>query len=360
MPSLDGNTMDLTLCGISAFRFHRTPPQVLAFYPPIKTESIGRNHRSIATSVATTEVLGLPLQRLVFDQNQRHGSDLYNTKYIKYELPFGSVQETDFGFNVTSPAATLLTMAGQVSRNHLLMAAYELCGSFAVFNPCKRVDSDLEAAYDQGFIRPGEGWRRVENVDGMGTSLWSRKPLLTPEELKRFCEQVSGFQGVKDLRWVLANLTGVTASPFEVQASMLLGLPRVYGGEGLHILNNQRVRLSRSAKTLYPYDSCYADILIEGKGNNAGVIVECQGRSVHASEAAAISDSDRATALISMGYEVILMTYDQITSLRSFETILDIVAEKAATPFRPKTKRQLQAQNELRREIFIDWNTLGA
>lgn len=352
--------MDLALCGTSAFRFHRTPPQILSFYPPLKTDHPDPNHRAIASSITTTELLGLPLQRLVLDQNRRHNSSLYNTRYLKNELPRGSIQDTDFGFSVTSPAATLLTMAGRVSRNHLLMATYEFCGSFSVFNPCRRVECDLEAAYEQGFIRPGEGWHRVENVDGMGTSLWSRRPLLTPEELRRFCDQADGFQGIKDLRWALSNLTGVTASPFEVQASMLLGLPRAYGGEGFRILNNQRIQLSPSARTLYPYNSCYADILIEGGGSNAGVIIECQGRSVHASEAASISDSDRTTALISMGYEVILVTYDQITSLKSFNTVLDIIAKKAAIPIRPKTKRQLQAQNELRREIFIDWNTLCA
>lgn len=352
--------MNLTLCSTSAFIYHRTPPQVLAFYPPLKTDYPDANHRVIASSITSTELLGLPLQRLVFDQNHRHSSGLYNTRLIAHELPHGSIRETDFGFSVTSPAATLLTMAGCVSRIHLLMALYEMCGTFSVFKPCPRVETDLEAAYDQGFIRPGEGWQRVNNVDGMGTDLWKRQPLLTTGELDNFCKQIAGFQGVKDLRWALENFTGVTASPFEVQTSMLLGLPRAYGGEGLQISNNQRIQLSPAARTIYPYTFCYADILIEGNGDNAGVIVECQGKSVHSSEAAGISDSDRTTALISMGYEVILLTYDQITHPKSFQTVLDIIAKKTATPLRPKTARQLRAQAELRRLMFIDWNTLGA
>ncbi len=351
--------MNLTLCGTSAFRYYRVPPQVLAFYPPIKTDSLDPNHRMVSSSATVSELLGLPLQRLVFNQNNRHNSNLYCTRYIKHELPYGSVQESDLGFGVTSPAATLLTMAGRVSRINLLMALYEMCGTFSVFKPCMRIESDLKAAYDQGFIRPGEGWRRVNNVDGMGTDLWNRQPLITVEELDNFCEQVIGFQGVKDLRWAMDNFTGVTASPFEVQTSMLLGLPRAYGGEGLRISNNQRIQLSPAARTIYPYESCYADILIEGNGDNAGVIVECQGKSVHASEAAVISDSDRTTALISMGYEVILLTYDQITHPKSFQTVLDIIVKKTATPLRPKTARQLRAQAELHRLMFIDWNTLG-
>lgn len=352
--------MDLTLCGTSAFRYYRVPPQILTFYPPLKTDNPGPRHQTISESLTTTELLKTPIQRLTFDQNNRHSSSLYATRFIKHEAPFGSIRETDMGFSVTSPAMTLLTMARRIPRVHLLMALYEMCGSFTVFNPCKRVESDLEAALAQGFIHPGEGWRRVVNVDGMGTTLWMRPPLLAPEELEAFCKEVAGFQGVKELRWALSNLTGMAASPFEVQTSMLLKLPRFYGGEGLQIYNNQRIPLSPAAKSIYPYESCYADILIEGNGDNAGVIIECQGRSVHASEAAGISDSNRTCALMSMGYEVILLTHDQISNPKSFQAVLEIISRKAAMPIRQKTARQLRAQADLRRLILIDWNTLGA
>ncbi len=289
-----------------------------------------------------------------------HGvTKLYDSHYIKGDLPYGSVLETDFGFAVTSPAATLLTLARSVSRTDLLMATFEMTGDFAVFNPCDRAEAQLREAERQGFILPGEGWRRVKNVDDAGTNLWRRPPLLTREELAGFCDEVPNFHGVKNLRWCASQLTGVTASPFEAQTSMLLGLPRSVGGEGLAIKNNQRIRLTPAAKRIYPHECCYADILIEGKSQSAGVIIECQGRSVHAGEAASISDSNRTTALMSMGYEVILLTFDQVFDVASFDAVLNIVAEKTGLPRRKKSKRQLEAQNELRRELFIDWSTLG-
>lgn len=352
--------MDITLCGGSAFRFYRVPPQILALYPPLPYAFEDSNHLKLAKSPIVADLLDTLICRLIFKAEDHGLTKLYKTRLIKGDLPFGSVLDTDYGFAVTSPAATLLTMARRVSRLELLMAAYEMVGEFAVFNPNTWAEDYLEQAILQGFIRSWEGWRRVENVDGNGTSLWKRKPLLTIDELRSFCDDVPGFHGVKNLRWAVERVTGITASPFEVQASMLLGLPRANGGEGLDIKNNQRIRLSPRARRIYPHDSCYADILIEGEGKAAGVIVECQGRSVHASEAAGISDSNRTTALMSMGYEVILLTIDQLKDLKSFESVLDIIAKKASIPRHEKTARQLAAQADLRQNIFNDWSGLGS
>ena len=356
---LAGVEMDITLCGGSAFRFYRVPPQILMLYPPLPDPFEDSNHLKLAKSSIVTEVLHTPIHRLIFKPKDLGLTKLYKTRLAKGDLPFGSVFDTDFGFAVTSPAATLLTMARGVSRLDLLMAACEMVGEFAVFNPCERAENLLDQAIDQRFIRPNEGWRRVENVDGNDTNLWRRKPLLTIDELRSFCDDAAGLHGVKDLRWAAERVTGITASPLEVQASLLLGLPRAAGGEGLPIMNNQRIQLSPAARRIYPHNSCYADILIEGEGDAAGVIIECQGRSVHASEAAGISDSNRTTALMTMGYEVILATADQLKDAKSFDSVLDIIAKKANMPRRTKTARQLATQADLRQNLFIDWSTLG-
>lgn len=351
--------MDLLLCGSTAFRYYRTPPQVLALYPPIPNAYGDPNHLKLASSEIVDDLLGAPLHRAAFMLGSNSRTKLYRTQHLKNDLPPGSTRETDHGFRVTSPAATLLTMAGHVLRTDLLMAAYEMLGTFAVFKPRERTKYILGEALNQGFVRQGEGWKRVSNVDGMGTDLWKRPALLTVGELETFCRQTEGFHGIKDLRWVAEHVSGETASPFEAQASMLLSLPRAVGGEGLPIKNNQQIRLSPAAQRIYPYMNCYADILIDGRGGNAGTVIECQGRSVHASEAAGISDSDRATALASMGYEVILLTYDQLVDPASFDVVLDLVSRKTGIPRRQKTRRQKAAEQELRRNIFIDWSRLA-
>lgn len=352
--------MDLTLCSASAFNFYRVPPQILGLYPPLPGAFEDSNHLKRVNSPLVSDLLKAPIDRITPNSERSGSSKLYRSHSMTNDLPFGSVCDTEHGFRVTSPQATLLTMASGISQAHLLMAVYEMTGAFAVFSPPAHAEHLLEQAIVQQFIRPHEGWQRVMNVDGHSTSLWKRSPLTTREELETFCQQVDGFHGVKKLRWAAEHVTGETASPFEVQTSMLLGLPRAAGGEGLAIKNNQRIPLSPAARTICRQDTCYADILIEGNGDDAGVIIECQGRSAHASEAASISDSNRTTALTSMGYEVILLTHEQITNPRAFHAVLDIIARKTGIKRRPKTERQLKAESKLRSELFIDWATLGS
>ena len=71
-------------------------------------------------------------------------------------------------------------------------------------------------------------------------------------------------------------MTGQAASPFEVQTSMLISLPRDEGGQGIEIANNARIPLSEAARSLYDKTCCYADILIESATDSMGVILECQ------------------------------------------------------------------------------------
>ena len=352
--------MNLTLCGKTAFDYYRIPPQLLGLYPRLPETLEDSNHLKLAACPLIADLLNTPLHRIVCSQNQRGASELYKSRIFKHELPPGSIRETDHGFQVTSPAMTLLTMAGRIPRIHLLMALYEMCGTFAVRNLNERSERLLQQAADQRLIRPNDGWQRVANVDGHGTDLWKRPPILTIDELENFCAHARGFHGIKDLTWAMHNMSGITASPFEAQTSTLFSTPRCAGGEGLLIKTNQRIRLSPAARSIYPHACCYADILIEGLGNNAGVVIECQGRSVHASEAASISDSNRTTALASMGYEVILLTYEQIVNEKAFDAVLDIIARKTGIKRRPKSARQLAAQAELRRQLFIDWTTLGS
>ena len=153
-------------------------------------------------------------------------------------------------------------------------------------------------------------------------------------------------------------MTGQTASPFEVQTSMLVSLPRNEGGMGINIANNVRIPLSDAARSLYDKTCCYADILIESSTDSMGVILECQGRSAHDSEAASLSDAERTTALTSMGYDAIQITYDQIKDTKSFNSIAELIHKKAGLPYVPKSKLELTAAETLRRELLVNWDEL--
>lgn len=352
--------MDLTLCGQSAFYYYRIPPQVLGLYPAISLGNIDRRCCGLGSHAVVKDLLHAPLHRLVFTRAQSGSRSLFKSHLLTQEPPPGSFRQTEHGFDVTSPEFTLLNLATQVSRNQLLMACYEMCSSFAVFTPCERTQQQLDEAISLKFIPPDCGWKRIVDTKGNDTNLWKRAPLLSAADIAAFAKQAAGLRGVKQLRWAAERMAGQTASPFEVQTSMLVSLPRDEGGLGIGITNNARIPLSEAARSLYDKTCCYADILIESVTDSMGVILECQGRSAHDSEAASLSDAERTTALTSMGYDVIQITYGQIKDKRSFGNLAELIHKKAGLPYTPKIKQECDAEDALRQELLVDWDDLFA
>ena len=352
--------MDLTLCGQSAFYYYRIPPQVLGLYPAISLGNIDRRCCGLGSHAVVKDLLHAPLHRLVFTRAQSGSRSLFKSHLLTQEPPPGSFRQTEHGFDVTSPEFTLLSLATQVSRNQLLMACYEMCSSFAVFTPCERTQQQLDEALSLKFIPPDCGWKRIVDTKGNDTNLWKRAPLLSAADIAAFAKQAAGLRGVKQLRWAAERMAGQTASPFEVQTSMLVSLPRDEGGLGIGITNNARIPLSEAARSLYDKTCCYADILIESVTDSMGVILECQGRSAHDSEAASLSDAERTTALTSMGYDVIQITYGQIKDKRSFGNLAELIHKKAGLPYTPKIKQECDAEDALRQELLVDWDDLFA
>lgn len=352
--------MDLTLCGQSAFYYYRIPPQVLGLYPAISLGNIDRRCCGLGSHAVVKDLLHAPLHRLVFTRAQSGSRSLFKSHLLTQEPPPGSFRQTEHGFDVTSPEFTLLSLATQVSRNQLLMACYEMCSSFAVFTPCERTQQQLDEAISLKFIPPDCGWKRIVDTKGNDTNLWKRAPLLSAADIAAFAKQAAGLRGVKQLRWAAERMAGQTASPFEVQTSMLVSLPRDEGGLGIGITNNARIPLSEAARSLYDKTCCYADILIESVTDSMGVILECQGRSAHDSEAASLSDAERTTALTSMGYDVNQITYGQIKDKRSFGNLAELIHKKAGLPYTPKIKQECDAEDALRQELLVDWDDLFA
>ena len=352
--------MDLTLCGQSAFNYHRIPPQVLGLYPAVSLDNVDRRCCNLGNHALVEDLLHMPLHRFVFSREQVGSRSLFKSHLLTQEPPPGSFRQTEHGFDVTSPEFTLLNLATQAPRNRLLMACYEMCSSFAVFTPCERAQQQLDEATSLKLIPPGCGWERIVGTKGNDTNLWKRAPLLSAADIAAFAKQAAGLRGVKQLRWVAERMTGQTASPFEVQTSMLISLPRDEGGLGIDIANNARIPLSEAARSLYDKTCCYADILIESATDSMGVILECQGRSAHDSEAASLSDAERTTALTSMGYDVIQITYEQIKDKKSFDYLAKLIHKKVGLPYIPKTKQERTAEDTLRQELLVDWDNLFA
>ena len=120
-------------------------------------------------------------------------------------------------------------------------------------------------------------------------------------------------------------ITGVAASPREVQAAMLFGLTRLRGGDGRRLTIIVVIRLTRSARLISGFDRRYADILLANKDGSRECLVECQGKAIHGSIESKIADSDRTTALQAMGYPVVLMTYGQLADSDAFRVEMELI-----------------------------------
>ena len=126
------------ICGVSAFRLLRTPPQVLALYPPLPDISTRIGKLAIARNTDTLGGLGAPIHVLVTQREHLRYSSSVKMHLWSQELPLNSFIENELEITLSSPLFTLLTMAPHVSVTHLAMAMYELCGSFFRLPPSTR------------------------------------------------------------------------------------------------------------------------------------------------------------------------------------------------------------------------------
>lgn len=319
-----------------------------------------RRRRALKSHPLVKEALGLPVHLLIGDGSPRTGAINVRPHVLAGDLPFGSIASTPLGIDVVSPLVALFQLGRRIPETHLIMAMYEFCGWFTVFKPSPAIEALLED-YSLELNASSFGWRRILSAEGKATDLWQRPPLIEIDELSAFAEIMRSRRGGAIFYEAAQRVTGVAASPFEVQASMLLGLPRKKGGEGFEGLkNNQRISFSKDALVISGRRSCFADILLESRETDASLVVECQGRMVHGSGTAVMSDSDRATALQHMGYDVLLLTYSQIAKSDNFDVIRKMIASKLGLKYQSKGKLLLERERELRRDLFVDWNMLGS
>lgn len=342
----------MIFCAQSAFGFWRTPPQVLAVLPAVPQPGSQGERMSFHDHPTVRYVLGCPFHTLVFDQANRTNAKYNQTHLWSGKLPAGALIEVGGIGTVTSPLFTLLTMAPSVTPVELAMAMYEFCGEFSVYNPPEEYEN-----LTQRHTRPDE-WSRVFESSGRPTSLWMRPALISIDDLRDFANSIKGMRGARTFREAAAMVLGVTRSPFEAQACLLLGSKRTQGGYGLSLRTNEVLRLDQQAKRLAQRDYCVADIYLESPDGTRCVDVECQGAAVHSSLGSASSDADRTTALESMGVSVVLMSYGQLVHTDRLKLVVELIAEKLGVKMAPKSARMVAAESKLRHQLFIDWRSL--
>lgn len=138
--------MDEIVCANTAFRYWRCPPQVRDLYPRLPSSEDG--WLALARSPFTIDVLKTPIVTTTAPGGVNYHSGLRATIHCKDASGAGNTLETAMGFRVTNPLVTLFTLARFVSPTDLILAVYEFCGWFSVFEPTAAAEAELGKAED--------------------------------------------------------------------------------------------------------------------------------------------------------------------------------------------------------------------
>ena len=199
-------------------------------------------------------------------------------------IPAGSFQPLRGELWVATPELTFVQMAGELDLAGTVKLGYELCAGYVI--------SEL-------FGRPEE-----------------RDPLTSPAALREYVARSGNRAGIKTARRAVRYVRSGAESPMEVAVSMLLTLPRMYGGYGLPaaVLNPDITVRSRAgggaqtAKGAKPAKTYRCDLVWPRQR----VIVEYDSDLHHSRKAELTRDTLRRNALQDAGWRVVGMTASQV------------------------------------------------
>ena len=377
--------MDTTICDRTALCYWRIPPvvQLLAAAPEaderlaavltdydlellsssnvVVRERFKQKHCGRAGEVYRTLIEAVPLLALCgdgpFDVLSTYKGEVRESQLVKPRLwssplPMGAVRQATDTMGVTSPEFTLQQVAAHESFVRAVVLATELCGSFSVFHTPEPIAGIIQRLCKSNRLPSVGGWSPCLDSNGSLTDLWTRDPLTTPAELQRLARTTDSPRGRDQLARAAKYVVGGSASPFEAQVGILLGLPARYGGAGLGgFVHNKRVGFTPDAALMAQRDCCYCDLYWD-----EGLDLECHSKTWHAARDSQLSDFTRETALDLMGIDVVPVTYDQLASKRQFSAIARIVAGKLGRKTRHKTDAEGRAEDRLRDEVLgFEW-----
>ena len=226
---------------------------------------------------------------------------------------------------IASPEYVFLVAATMLDFPQLIALGDELCGMYS-FDP--------EA--ERGF--------RTREV-----------PLVGKMELDYFIADCHGLPGSVQARRALTHVVEKSASPMETVLEQLICLPQRLGGYNLPQPDmNLTIPLSQEAARIAKREKCLADLCYL----DAHIDIEYSGELDHSPLANMHSDFARINALRKEGFEVIVVTKQQLDDLIAFETIVQGVARKLNKRIRRKHLGNLPQRKELRRKLFA-WNVSG-
>lgn len=349
--------MDTTLCDISAFQYYRIPPCLLRNNVEEIDLSTTHGRRKLAVADAFLGYIDTPLHVLETDRAHRFVARGMVKHLWNGELPPAARNEIDAYHFVTSPAMTLLMLARHLDETRLIMAIYEMVGTFSVIRLLPGDRAYIQRCIDAGQLAFEGGWEPAVDEQGKLTDdLWRRPALLTLDELWAFIDEMKGVRGCRALARAAHEVAGSAASPFEARSAMRICGSKSSGGEGIgEVELNATIRFTPAARSIAGHDYAVADMLLRSCDGTVELVIECQGKRFHGAGGVSMADADRQLALQCMGYEVILLTYEQIEDEWRFCQLARYLTERLGGCYVEKSAQEMERQRVMKRALFSDW-----
>ena len=265
---------------------------------------------------------GERLHVLCRDRACRRVSDGHIARALTGPVPEGSFYQLDPHVLIASPEFIFLGAANMLDLVALVALGDELCGLYG-----------FDETQERGFRK-------------------RTKPVTSAKNLGEYLGRAPGCHGIRAAKSALRHIVDRSASPMETLVEMQMCLPYRLGGYGLWKPSmNHEVPLDGLAARIAKRNTCYADICWP----HAHLDVEYHGEFDHSGSGAQLSDRARVIGLREAGFEVIELTYEQVSDPRAFEGIAAMIAKRIEKPIRKEKLGMTRERIELRRTL-ANWN----
>lgn len=341
------------VCGLSAFRYYQTPPALRAL--ALGHADPADDAESLMHRVLMREVLPLPLDVMMREGVQGNLERPVLVHDMGGDLPDGSIIDTGFGLGVTTPEATLLTMASQVCLESLIMAAYELCGTFCSYRPASSMKYALGGLGTVEKLCEGQdGWQALKMRDGHPAPFVMRPALTSPDEIAAYAQRAKGCKGWRVLARAAEQVAGSCATPLEARVAIALSAARSIGGQGLRKLACGEDRVTDALGGVVDADTKMVLPRAEPLGP---VVLDCYPHLTDEGTFTMRPDPDRVRRLERAGCDVVSVRYGSLRDPFEYRIWVRCVLERAGVHRAPKREEYMAREEHLRQHMMQEWRS---
>ena len=344
-----------------------TPEQYSAFFGTEGPASPFRHNRTNMRkadgrilSRILFDLKGIPLPiEVAIDHGNIHESALIRPRRLTKKPDSSHLVSLGDNLYVARPPLALAQAAHNSSLHKVLMLMFEACGLYAepVTTPLIQplLDECIKNAKDA--TNPSQCYRKDEddswepalNRKKEYTGIWKRSPLVSADELRLELAELSGIDGLPLARRATQFVLGRSGSWLESAWALIAFLPPRYGGAGYPApLLSEKVTFTPEAKELANMPYCICDMLWQEQK----AVLELNGKGFHSSRDGFKEASGRRTALEYMGYNVLEITYGQVSDMEQMESMLRMMTTRLGLNPSKQSAKQVKQRAKLHEFLF--------